>query len=73
MIKQRNTGRGRKYRFNIGTVIYDIRKRLKITQREAACLIGVSQHTIFRAESRGTIPRTIQYKRMLVWINRNEG
>ena len=71
MTARETLGRGRKYRHNVGKVINRIRERRCISMRQAALEIGVSMHTIFRAESFATIPNRPQYNLMFKWIKNN--
>ena len=70
-------GTGRKYRYNIGKVIY--RERLgrqcnngccyngHLSQKHIAKEIGVEIATIFRTEA-GSMPRKVTYEKMLRWL-----
>ncbi len=80
MLPQQNIGQGRKYRFNVGAKIKELREILicragccrdLISQSHAARSIGVSMHTVHRAESDGTIPNSPQYEKILAWIEKH--
>ena len=72
MPSQQSLGRWRKYRYNIGSIIYTIRQKRGIGQSKAAQEIGVNLYTVNRVENRGTIPNRPQYAKMMNWIRRHE-